>query len=84
MAKDLDVKKIVVFCDSQLVVNQITNTFKVRGLRMVTYWQTAKDMASCFESFQILHVPHKANIDADRLARIGSGQEIDPLCLVVI
>ena len=37
MTKDLDVKKIVVFCDSQLVVNQITNTFEARGHRMVTY-----------------------------------------------
>ena len=35
MTKDLDVKKIVVFCDSQLVVNQITNTFEARGPRMV-------------------------------------------------
>ncbi|KAL5550258.1 hypothetical protein UlMin_000434 [Ulmus minor] len=44
----------------------------------------AKDLVFCFESFQIPHVPREANTEADRLARIGSGQEIDPLCPVVI
>ena len=55
----------MVFCDSQLVVNQTTNTFEARGPRMATYLQMAKDLASYFESFQILHVPHKANIDSN-------------------
>ncbi|KAL5560578.1 hypothetical protein UlMin_036789 [Ulmus minor] len=84
MAKDLDVQKIVVFCDSQLVVNQITDTFGTKGPRLATYLQFAKDLVYCFESFQILHIPREANTEADRLARIGSGQEIDPLCPVVI
>ena len=73
MAKDLNVQRIVVFCDSQLVVNQITDEFGARGLRLATYLQMAKDLAFYFESFQILHVPHEANTEADRLARIGSG-----------
>ena len=72
MAKDLDIKKVMVFYDSQLVVNQITNTFEARGPWMAAYLQLAKDLASCFESFQILHVPRKPNINADQLARIGS------------
>ncbi|KAL5575149.1 hypothetical protein UlMin_016848 [Ulmus minor] len=84
MAKDLDVQKIVVFCDSLLVVNQITDTFGTKGPRLATYLQFAKDLVYCFESFQILHVPREANTEADRLARIGSGQEIDSLCPVVI
>ncbi|KAL5542109.1 hypothetical protein UlMin_009819 [Ulmus minor] len=84
MAKDLDVQKIVIFCDSQLVVNQITDTFGTKGPRLATYLQFAKDLVYCFESFQILHVPREANTEADRLARIGSGQDIDPLCPIII
>ena len=49
-----------------------------------TYLQMAKDLDSYFESFQILHVPRKANTEADRLALIGFRQEVDLLCLVVI
>ena len=67
MAKDLDVQKIVIFCDSQLVVNQITDAFGTKGLRLATYLQMAKDLVFCFESFQILHVPRKANTEANRL-----------------
>ena len=66
------------------MVNQITDAFGARGFHLATYLQMAKDLAFYFESFQILHVPHEANIEADRLARIGSGQEIDLLCPVVI
>ena len=76
MAKNLDVQIIVVFCDSQLVVNQITNAFGTKGLRLATYLLMAKDLVFYFESFQILHVPRKANIEADRLARIGSGHKL--------
>ena len=84
MAKDLDVQKIVVFCDSQLVVNQITDAFGTKGLHLMTYLQMAKDLVFGFESFQILHVSCEANTEADRLAQIGSGQEIDPLCPIII
>ena len=65
MANDLDVQRIVVFCDSQLVVNQITDAFGARGLRLATYLQMAKDLAFYFESFKILHVPRKANTKVD-------------------
>ena len=73
MTKDLDIKKVMVFCDSQLVVNKITDTFEARGPRMVAYLQLTKDLASFFESFQILHVLCEANVDTNRLARISSG-----------
>ena len=57
MAKDLDIKRIMVFCDFQLVVNQITDTFEAREPRMMMYLQMAKDLVSCFDSliFNMFH-----------------------------
>ena len=73
MAKYLDIKRITIFYDSQLVVNQITDNFEAREPRMMVYLQMAKDLASCFNSFEIQHVPREANVNADRLARISLG-----------
>ena len=56
MVKDLDIKKITVLCDSQLVVNQITGSFEAKEPQMIVYLQMAKDLASCFDFFEILHV----------------------------
>ena len=65
VAKELDIKNIMVFCDSQLVVNQITTAFEAREPRMASYLQVAKDLISWFDSFEITHVPREVNFEAD-------------------
>ena len=42
---------------------------------MAVYLQLAQNMISCFESFEITHIPRTENAEVDRLARIGSGIE---------
>lgn len=82
MAKDLDVRRLAVFCDSKLVVGQITASFEAKEPRMRQYSLAAMDLSSQFESCDIQHIPREANAEADRLARIGSGIETDPSCTV--
>ena len=73
MARELGVKAIHVFCDSKLVSAQINTEFQARGPGMAAYLQLAQNMISCFDSFEITHIPRTENSEADRLARIGSG-----------
>ncbi|KAL5544494.1 hypothetical protein UlMin_008278 [Ulmus minor] len=86
MARELDVKAIHVFCDSKLVSAQINTEFQAREPRMAAYLQLAQNEISCFESFEITHIPWAENSEADRLARIGSGidrssgHHVDILC----
>ena len=42
-----------------------------------------KDLVSCFDSFEIQHIPREVNVEANRLVRIGSEVEADPLCPVI-
>ena len=42
-----------------------------------------KDLVSCFDSFEIQHIPREVNVEANRLEWIGSRLEVNPLCLVV-
>ncbi|KAL5577126.1 hypothetical protein UlMin_018825 [Ulmus minor] len=86
MARELDVKAIHVFCDSKLVSAQINTEFQAREPRMAAYLQLTQNMISCFESFEITHIPRAENSEADWLARIGSGidrssgYQVDILC----
>ena len=49
---------------------------------MAVYLQLAKYLISCFESFEITHVPWAKNAEADKLARIGSRINRDPKSLI--
>ncbi|KAL5537740.1 hypothetical protein UlMin_045713 [Ulmus minor] len=76
MARELDVKAIHVFCDSKLVSAQINTEFQAREPRMAAYLQLAQSMISCFDSFEITHIPRAENSEADR----SSKHHVDVLC----
>ncbi|KAL5559669.1 hypothetical protein UlMin_035880 [Ulmus minor] len=86
MARELGVKAIHVFCDSKLVSAQVNAEFQAREPRMAAYLQLAQSVISCFDSFEITHIPRAENSEADQLARIGSGIDknselpVDILC----
>ena len=53
LAKEMKVESLEIYSDSQLVVCQITNEYKVRGGKMANDLQKAKDLLSAFSSFKI-------------------------------
>lgn len=59
------VKKIHVFMDSQLVVNQIMGTYKVRSQELLPRYQSVKQLMSQFQKSSITHVPRALNKLAD-------------------
>lgn len=73
MGRELGVRAIRVFCDSKLVSAQINTEFQAREPRMAFYLQLAQNIISCFESFEITHIPRMENLEADQLARVRSG-----------
>ena len=73
LAKDLDVKYIQVLCDSKVVSSQINAEFKAKEPLMASYLQVSKNLASCFDSFEVTHIPHPANLEANMLPWIGYG-----------
>ena len=53
LAKEMKVKSLEIYSDSQLVIGQITNVYQVRGDKMVAYLQKVKDLLSSFSSYTI-------------------------------
>ncbi|KAM1302456.1 hypothetical protein ACFX2H_013381 [Malus domestica] len=74
LAKHLGVKRIVIFSDSQLVVNQITNNFYAKDSSMAAYLAQTKLLLKHFH-YQITQIPRAANSHADALARLASAVE---------
>ncbi|KAM1310741.1 hypothetical protein ACFX2H_007258 [Malus domestica] len=74
LAKHLRVKRIDIFSDSQLVVNQVTNNFDAKYSSMAAYLAQTQLLLKHFH-YQITQIPRAANSHADALARLASAVE---------
>ncbi len=62
------IRRLRVFSDSQLIVNQIKGLYKVKHPALRPLHERAKKQAAGLESFTIQYVPREQNRDADDLA----------------
>jgi acyl dehydratase/ribonuclease HI len=62
------IRRLRVLSDSQLIVNQIKGTYKVKHPDLRPLHERAKKQAATLESFTIQYVPREQNGDADDLA----------------
>lgn len=70
-ANNLDSGKIVIKSDSQLVVNQLGGTFKVKGRRILPLYRQVLLLKNRFTDVEIKWVPREQNREADRLTNIA-------------
>ncbi|PKA53750.1 putative mitochondrial protein [Apostasia shenzhenica] len=70
-ALSLAVKRIQVFSDSLLVVNQVNQTFEAKDEVLKKYLQLTKSLISLFEEFSLTHIPREENQVADWLVKEG-------------
>jgi hypothetical protein len=61
-----------VYCDSQLVVNQISGDYAAKDEKMKTYLVEAKKLLGKFKHVQIEHISRDLNGHADALASLAS------------
>ncbi|KAM3004293.1 hypothetical protein FF2_034563 [Malus domestica] len=71
LAKHLEVKRIDIFSDSQLVVNQVTNNFDAKDSSMTAYLAQTQLLLKHFH-YQITQISRAANNHANALARLAS------------
>ncbi|KAG5562386.1 hypothetical protein RHGRI_005203 [Rhododendron griersonianum] len=71
-AKTLKVKRIRVYCDSQLVVNQLSGEYEARNEKMAAYVEAAKSLLNTFERVCIEQINSGQNSHADSLAWLAA------------
>ena len=61
-------RRVVVYMDSELVVNQMTGRYKVNDGPLKDLWREARELASALPAVTFTHVLRAKNAAADRLA----------------
>ncbi|XP_028091292.1 uncharacterized protein LOC114291637 [Camellia sinensis] len=71
-AEHFSAEQLLVFRDSQLVVNQLSGVYETRDERMAMYAGKAKDLLRKFQSRRVELITRDKNSHADALACLGS------------
>ncbi|KAI5324176.1 hypothetical protein L3X38_033249 [Prunus dulcis] len=70
LAKELTIKKLAIYSDSQLIMNQASGEYMVKHPRMILYLDKVQELLK--DTFTIQRVPRIGNAHADALASLGS------------
>lgn len=65
---ELGIKNLSGYSDSELVVNQVNMTFKVKNKEIKKLWQQVVDLKGEFEKFSFDWIPREENQKADKLS----------------
>jgi ribonuclease HI len=65
-ARDLGIDRIMLFSDSQLVVNQMSGFYKVKNQELAPLYRQLNELAQSFEKISFTHVPRELNKIADK------------------
>nr|XP_051211216.1 uncharacterized protein LOC127328675 [Lolium perenne] len=79
LAKEVGVRRIICYGDSDLVVQQCSGDWDAKDASMASYLFHVQEIAGFFEGCEFHHVPWAENDAADTLSKLGSSrQEIPP------
>ena len=76
-AISLGVDSLVVFLDSQLVVSQLNNTYRVRDPFLLRLFLTVRLLQISFQFLTFIHIPRAENWMADSLANQATDWHIN-------
>ncbi|XP_028122779.1 uncharacterized protein LOC114319908 [Camellia sinensis] len=71
-AEHFSTEQLLIFSDSQLVVNQLSGVYETRDERMAIYAGKAKDLLKKFQSIRVERISRDKNGHADALACLDS------------
>ena len=78
LAKEMNIKRIRCFGDSDLVAQQVSGTWDSKDANMAAYRRAVEQIAGFFSGYQVEHIDRHKNEAADALSRLGSRREKVP------
>ncbi|XP_027067852.2 uncharacterized protein [Coffea arabica] len=72
MALEMEIKDLIVFSDSDLLVHQTLKEWITRDSKIVPYHCSLLNLANKFRSLEFRHIPRARNVFADALATLSS------------
>uniref|UniRef100_A0A2N9FKE2 Uncharacterized protein n=1 Tax=Fagus sylvatica TaxID=28930 RepID=A0A2N9FKE2_FAGSY len=74
-SRKLGANHLQVFCDSQLVANQVSGEYQARDERMSAYLTAARSVLAEFESIHVAQIEREHNSHTDILAKLATALE---------
>jgi ribonuclease HI len=68
----MKIEHLIVIGDSDLVINHITQRYKIKKERLKLYFKRVNELMESFNSFNIAFIPRDKNHKADSLALVAS------------
>jgi ribonuclease HI len=78
LAKEVGIRSILCFGDSDLVVHQVLGEWEAMDANMASYRFYVQQLCGFFEGCEFHHVPRATNDEADRLSKISSTKQDIP------
>jgi hypothetical protein len=78
LAKEIGIRRILCFGDSDLVVHQVSGEWDAKDANMASYHFYVQQLCGFFQGCEFHHVPRAKNAEADRLSKIGSTKQDIP------
>jgi ribonuclease HI len=78
VSKDIGIRRIMCFGDSDLVIQQCSGIWDVHDANMASYHFLVQQISGYFEGCEFRHVPRAQNYAADTLSKLGSSSESIP------
>lgn len=75
-AKTMGAKRVQVYMDSLLVINQIKGIYKIRKVELMPHFNAINKLAGEFEHITFTHVPRALNKEADRMVNETLDREL--------
>ncbi|GJT97608.1 reverse transcriptase domain-containing protein [Tanacetum coccineum] len=72
IAKEMEIRELIIFVDSQLVANQVKGIFEARKPAIKQYLEKMMDLLSGFPSYSTEHIKREQNKKADALGKLAS------------
>jgi ribonuclease HI len=71
-AKAMEIQRLVIKTDSQIVTGHIEKDYKARDPELAKYLQFLRDQEKHFEGFTVKNISRNDNSDADELAKVAA------------
>jgi ribonuclease HI len=78
MAKDIGIRRILCFGDSDLVVHQVSGDWDAKDANMASYCFYVQQLCEFFEGCEFHHIPRENNDEVGQLSKIGSTRQAIP------
>ena len=77
LEKEVQAESLIIFSDSQLVVNQLRGEYQARSTKMVAYLQKVRELLVALQKYEVRQISRSQNSHVNALARLATARDAE-------